>query len=270
MIKKFLVGISTAALTVCGIFAFGINASAATIDEVASTARSLGFPESYIQQGYNQYYEDPSLYTPDVLDDAIAYLYNYESEIKSKLGISDAPEASVTTAADNKSDQTVTQTNVPDNKKDDSSASAAIPNKPTPDEFINMTLDEKRDYVSTLTPEQQQQFFNGLSADELKSIVKQLPSDDKVDVMDTFIQAGEAMGIKVTVDEINNDGISMSMRNNKGELIDVAAVGVVIEDTGYDYRGIFALSGALILAACAGLWFVIKKCFGREAEDENE
>jgi hypothetical protein len=133
-----------------------------------------------------------------------------------------------------------------------------------------MTLEEKRDYVSTLTTEQQQQFFSSLSAEELKSIVNQLPADDKVNVVDTFVQAGEAMGIKVTVDSINDEGISMSMRNDDGELIDVAAVGVMVENTGYDYRGIFAVSGTLILAAAGCLWLVIKKCFGKEAETENE
>ena len=38
----------------------------------------------------------------------------------------------------------------------------------------------------------------------------------------------------------------------------------VVENTGYDRRGIFAAAGALLLTAFAGMYLVVKKCFGRE------
>lgn len=274
MIKKFLLNISTAVISACTVCACAINAGAATIDDVAATARRLGFPESVIQQGYNQYYEDPELYTSDVLDDAISYLYTYEKDLKAQLGIVDAPSEPETSQPE-VNEPTTSETNKPGQEKPSepqstTSGSAAIspeiPNKPSDDEFTNMTLDEKRDYIASLTPQQQQQFFNSLSADALKSIVKQLPTDDKAGVANSFVKAGEAMGIKVTVDKISDDGISMSMRNNNGELIDVASVGVIVENTGYDYRGIFALSASLILAAAGALWMVIRKCFRRETK----
>jgi len=274
MIKKFLLNISTAVISACAVCACAINAGAATIDDVAATARRLGFPESVIQQGYNQYYEDPELYTSDVLDDAISYLYTYEKDLKAQLGIVDAPSEPETSQPE-VNEPTTSETNKPGQEKPSepqstTSGSAAIspeiPNKPSDDEFTNMTLDEKRDYIASLTPQQQQQFFNSLSADALKSIVKQLPADDKAGVANSFVKAGEAMGIKVTVDKISDDGISMSMRNNNGELIDVASVGVIVENTGYDYRGIFALSASLILAAAGALWMVIRKCFRRETK----
>jgi len=274
MIKKFLLNISTAVISACTVCACAINAVAATIDDVAATARRLGFPESVIQQGYNQYYEDPELYTSDVLDDAISYLYTYEKDLKAQLGIVDAPSEPETSQPE-VNEPTTSETNKPGQEKPSepqstTSGSAAIspeiPNKPSDDEFTNMTLDEKRDYIASLTPQQQQQFFNSLSADALKSIVKQLPTDDKAGVANSFVKAGEAMGIKVTVDKISDDGISMSMRNNNGELIDVASVGVIVENTGYDYRGIFALSASLILAAAGALWMVIRKCFRRETK----
>jgi len=274
MIKKFLLNIRTAVISACTVCACAINAVAATIDDVAATARRLGFPESVIQQGYNQYYEDPELYTSDVLDDAISYLYTYEKDLKAQLGIVDAPSEPETSQPE-VNEPTTSETNKPGQEKPSepqstTSGSAAIspeiPNKPSDDEFTNMTLDEKRDYIASLTPQQQQQFFNSLSADALKSIVKQLPTDDKAGVANSFVKAGEAMGIKVTVDKISDDGISMSMRNNNGELIDVASVGVIVENTGYDYRGIFALSASLILAAAGALWMVIRKCFRRETK----
>lgn len=283
MIKKTLIKFGAAVAFICGICAAGTTANAATIDDVAATARRLGFPESVIQQGYNQYYADPDAYTPEDLDYYISYLIDYENEIKEKLGISTAPVETTATAAntDNVPSQTTTVQPAGDSDTDPDSPNAEpadsgqsqtdVRGGLTDTDFINMTLDEKRNFISTLSPDDQQKFFNTLSPDELKSIVKQLPTDDKAAVIDTFVKAGNAMGINVTVDNISDDTISMSMRNDKGELVDIASVGVIVEDTGYDYRGIFALSGALILAAAGGLWLVIRRCFGNaETGAENE
>ncbi|MCD7891025.1 MAG: hypothetical protein LUG26_04440 [Ruminococcus sp.] len=275
MIKKFLSGICAASLMTAGIIMSGLASNAATIDEVAETARKLGFPENAIQQGLNQYYEDPDLYTDDVLDDAIAYLYEYESDLKAQLGItdttSDGTSSSDTTEqhTDSTSDSTESQTT--NTFSEDSTTSGSTTDSEFIDEsdFNEMTLEEKREYISTLSTEDQQTFFNSLSADTLKNIVKQLPTDDKAEVLDTFVKAGEAMGIYVTVDEMNDESISMSMKNSSGELIDVASVGVIIEDTGYDYRGIFLVSGTLIITAIGILGLLLRKCFKKEAEDRK-
>lgn len=275
MIKKFLSGICAASLMTAGIIMSGLASNAATIDEVAETARKLGFPESAIQQGLNQYYEDPDLYTDDVLDDAIAYLYEYESDLKAQLGItdttSDGTSSSDTTEQQTDSTSDTTESQTTDTSSEDSTTSGSTTDSEFIDEsdFNEMTLEEKREYISTLSTEDQQTFFNSLSADTLKNIVKQLPTDDKAEVLDTFVKAGEAMGIYVTVDEMNDESISMSMKNSSGELIDVASVGVIIEDTGYDYRGIFLVSGTLIITAIGILGLLLRKCFKKEAEDRK-
>ena len=309
MIKNYLIKACAAAAVSIGVFACGMQANAATVDDVAATARRLGFPESVIQQGYNQYYSDPDVYTSDDFDYAIEYLIAYENDLKAQLGITTEPAATdvpSTTAPE----QTTTQTAAPtepeqqgttsgsgsgssqtsggstssnsgaDNGSAETpgtadsntdSSQTSVRGDLTESEFINMSLDEKRELISTLSPEEQQQFFNTLSPEELKSIVKQLPTDDKASVIDTFVKAGEAMGVNVTVDNISDDAISMSMRNKDGKLVDVTSVGVIVEDTGYDYRGIIAFSGAALIAAAGVLWLVIRKCFGKnENEAENE
>lgn len=292
MIKKKISAICAAA--VCILSAAGTTANGATIDDVAATARSLGFPESVVQQGINEYNADPELYTADVLDEAISYLYSYEAELKTQLGITDTPAENTTdsgqvttepatkpssgnntsspqtpTSAGSVSGNTGTNnsggnSSSPTAPSGSGSVSVDIPNKPAQKDFINMTLEEKREYVSTLTPEQQQAFFSTLTPEELKSIVKQLPSGDKAEVVDTFVKAGEAMGVQITVDEFSDESISMSMRNNDGDLIDVASIGIIIEDTGYNYHLHYAVSGILILAAAGGIWLVIRKCFSKE------
>lgn len=274
MFKKLLS--SAAAVSVCGICLTAFNSHAASIDDVASVARSLGFPESYIQQGYNQYYENPDKYTPEVLDSAISQLYGYEEQLKEQLGISggnvpttapaatEAPTEFSGTNSTQPSQETTTATAA----NETTSNNISVSDRPDKKDFINMTLEEKRAYIATLSPEEQQAFFSTLSPEELKSIVKQLPSNDKLDVVDSFVKAGDAMGIKVTVDDINGNDIKMSMRNENGELIDVASVGVVVENTGHNYTKLYSISAAMILSAFGGLGLVIKKCFRKRSENE--
>ena len=135
-------------------------------------------------------------------------------------------------------------------------------------DFINMTLEEKQAYVASLPEDERQAFMHSLSAEELKSIVKQLPVDDKAVIVDKFVEAGESMGIEVTVDEISDDNVSMIMKNEKGELIDIATVGVIVDDTGYDYRLIYSICGACIIAAAGGIWLVIRKCFAKDGAEK--
>jgi len=135
-------------------------------------------------------------------------------------------------------------------------------------DFINMTLEEKLAYVASLPEDERQAFMHSLSAEELKSIVKQLPVDDKAVIVDKFVEVGESMGVEVTVDEISDENVSMLMKNEKGELIDIATVGVIVDDTGYDYRLIYSICGACIIAAAGGIWLVIRKCFNKNETEE--
>ncbi|MDE6781991.1 MAG: hypothetical protein K2J40_11140 [Ruminococcus sp.] len=59
----------------------------------------------------------------------------------------------------------------------------------------------------------------------------------------------ETFDLNVSIDELSEDNISMSMRNDEGELVGIANVGTLVEDTGYNRRGILGLSAGLIAAA---------------------
>lgn len=282
MIKKRLIKAFSAIAIMCAMSAFAGNASAATIDDVAAKARSYGFPETAIQQGYNEYYADPDAYTEDDFDAAIDYLDAYHDELLLKL-LEGTGSATTTTGGSN-SEQTTTQTTTQAGQSGttqggSSNAVSGSDNGYTTDEdgfisesdFVKMTLEQKQQYIASLPEEQRQIFMNSLSPDELKSIMKQLPADDKVSVLDKFVDAGEAMGVKVTVDEITDNSVSVIMRDEEGELIDVAAMGVIVEDTGFDYRGIYAAAGAMLLLAAGGLWLVIRRMTAeKRAEAENE
>lgn len=276
--RKALAGLLVSAAAVCGTVSAAPAAFAATVDDVAAVARQYGIPESAIQQGYNEYYADPDVYTSEHFDSAIAYIEAYHQDIINQLtGGSDTPqtptEAPVQTEPASAADPAETATKPVSSEQSSSQTSTgenSIPNRIPEKDFINMTLEDKQTYVASLSPEDQTAFLNSLSPDELKSVVKQLPTEEKAGVLDNFAKASSSLGVNVTVDEISNDTVSISMRNNKGELIDVASLGVIVEDTGFDYRPVYCIAGAMLLAAVGGIWLVLRRFFISDKKEEAE
>ncbi len=337
--KKLIANIAAAALTFSGVLASSMVSYATTVEDVIEAARKNGIPETMIQQGLNEYYQNPEEYADNdyYLDNALYAIENYrelvidkfedfigseqpsqpptESE-ESQQGNSSSDNSSeesteavmggneenvqpetgnsggaITTnplqngssGQSGKPDQEVSgvQTEKPtastgnnnnsdnaNNNSGSTNSNAGSSDRINQKDFINMTLEEKLAYVASLPEDERQAFMHSLSAEELKSIVKQLPVDDKAVIVDKFVEVGESMGVEVTVDEISDDNVSMIMKNEKGELIDIATVGVIVDDTGYDYRLIYSICGACIIAAAGGIWLVIRKCFAKDGAEK--
>lgn len=259
MNKIFLAFIASAAM--CTGALVGMTTNAATVEELEAKARAYGFPESAIAQGLNEYYKDPSSYD---LDEAMDMLDVYHAEILKRLGIdpeikpspTDPPNQNETVAEETTSSQTATDAQTPTKPSLDGAVGS---NKVKPDNFGDMTLDEKQQFVASLTDEERAQLANELTASELKEIVKELPADDKAAVVDKFVQAGGALGVNVSVTNISGDNISVDLRDKNGDLIDKASFGIIVEDTGLDHRPILLIAASCMLTAIAGIWFVFKK-----------
>lgn len=272
--KKIVITLAATAAALFAVCTTNMTVNAATIDDVVATAKRYGIPEDTIQQGCNEYYANPDKYTPQSLDKAIEYIINTGNEIIEPL---------ITTAAGNTQPITTTQTVSPSNESSSNENITSETNKTqdttsptleTPFErvdekdFINMTYEQKQEYIASIPDDKKQDFVNSLSPAEYNSILKQLPTDKKLQVIDGFSKAGDEMGMNISVDEITDDSVAMSIRNDNGQLIGVASAGVIVEDTGYDYRLLFSISGILILSALAGIWFLIKKFF-KDSDAEN-
>ncbi len=130
--------------------------------------------------------------------------------------------------------------------------------------FIKLSYEDKMAYIRTFTPEQQQIIINDLSPEERRNMLQQAPTTTKMDVIDELSKAVEAMGMNITINEISDNSVSVAMRNKDGELVGVAAAGNRVEDTGYDRRGIYGLAALLVAAAGAGMFLLVRKCFGKE------
>ncbi len=242
-------------------------ASAATPEEAAELARQYGYSEDMIQQGWNEYNANPELYPPEVIDMYMEQLR--ESGNKIVTNVPYDPDATVPAAATQAQPTTTTAAGTQTTPAVSDDITLTMPDGSTftrisKAAFIALSYDEKLAYLATFTPEQQTVIIQNLSPEEYKSLLKQLPADKKMEVIDDMKKVTDDMNLTLTVDEVSDDNVVISMKNDKGELVAVSHAKDVVENTGYDRRGIIAAAGALLLTSLAGIYIVAKKCFGRE------
>lgn len=254
-IRKWLTVGAVSVLTALSSTSFALSASATTVDDVAALARSYGYSEDDIQAGYNAYYANPEAYPSETLDLAMAKLNEAGNQI-----ITTGPQATdvptTTTVAQNVNTETTPayENDITITAKDGSTFTRI--NK---DEFIKKSYDEKMAYIRTFTPEQQQAIIDNLSPEEYRSLMKQSPAEQKLKIVSKLSEAVEELGLNITVDEISDDSLTIAMRNNEGELVNVSTAGATVEDTGYDRRGILAVAAAIIAAALGAMFLLIRR-----------
>lgn len=275
--KKFkrLKSTVSAFIAVCSMSITSLNVNGATVDDCAEVARSYGVSESIIQSAYNAYYANPDAYTSDDFETAINTLHLYgtdsDAAIKAYFGITDTPQnpdnSSVTDSNPDSDSGSVSDSNSntdlvtgdTDNNNSDSSSDDNQSGGISSSDFINMPIDDKVSYVQSLPENERAGFIENLTTEERNSIIKQLPMDNKTELLSRFVEAGEQMGLNMTVDNIDGDNISVSVRNNDGVLVDQSGLGATVEDTGYDYRMLFALVSVGIAFSSFGIYLIFRK-----------
>lgn len=262
MNKKIITAFMISAVTAVSVSAFPMGALAATVDEVADVARSYGIPEEDIQAGYNEYYAHPEAYPPEKLDQAISKLHETGGIIITTGEYIPSAEPVVTVPTETtESGSTVSESNddYVSLKADDGSTFTRI----SAESFIKMSYDEKMAYISSFPQDKQQVIINNLTPAEYKSLIKQSPSEKKMEIIHSLSGAADEMGLVVTVDEVSDDSLTVSMRNDEGKLVNVSSAGATVEDTGYDRRGIIASAAAALSVAVAALILLCRKYFGQ-------
>lgn len=263
--KNYIKEITAVITALCSMALPSVSAYSATVDECAEVARSYGVSESAIQSAYNAYYANPEKYTSEDFDIIIDTLHLYgtdsDSMIKAYFGITDTP-------SEPSEEPVQTETTVSESSQAGAVTTETTTKSETNTDFINMTIDQKAEYINSLPESERSAFIENLSTEERNSIIKQLPIDDKTELLSRFAEAGEQMGLNMTIDEITNDSVSLSVRNDEGVLVDQSSMGVIVEDTGYDYRMIFALVSAGIIASATGIYLIYRKISKDEKEHE--
>ncbi len=276
MKKKSIIKSAGAIIAVCGVLSCSMLTFATTVDDVARVAREQGYSEDMIQQGYNEYYANPDKYTSADFDYAIEQIYQASGVFTTAPQTPPTTTTTTTTppAQSGNESQGTTPASNPSNSNGtdggitlqtgDGSTFTRISAK----DFIKMSYDEKMNYIRTFTPEQQQIIYDNLTPEERRSMLKQLPIEQKAEYVDSMTKFAETFDINVSVEEISDDNISLAMRNEEGKLIGMANAGTLVEDTGYDRRGIFAVAAGLI--SFAGILTVVAYRFLKRNGEENE
>lgn len=276
MLRKILSASFAAAAVTFGLICSAVGASAATVDDVAEAARAKGVPEEAIAAGYERYYSDPDAYMEEDFDYAIDNMDDIISDMIRKGYITSSTETTtsaagtpaVTTAAEQSGTSAVTTTTAaPEITVTNTNGSSVT--RVSEQDFINMDYNTKVSYLQSFTADEQQIIIDNFTPEEYKSLLKSLPVDQKAEVVNGFSDVAEKMGMNITVNEISNDKVSLSLRGDDGELLTVVNTGATVEDTGYDRRGLYLASGGLILMAVAALIAAVFKNF-RRTEDKNE
>lgn len=281
-----------------GLASVPMSAFAATPEDAAALARSLGLPESFIQAGWNRYYEDPELYPPELIDSYMDTLRNMSKEMIDQLisenggapstppattSAGQNPQSSTTTAASSGNGNTSGNNgntsggngnSSNENSSSDDKIILTMPDGSTFErisakEFAAMSLEEKRAYIATFTPEQQTVFLANLSPEEYKSLLKQMPIENKAEIIDEMAGITEQLGLTLSVDELTDDDIVLSMKDENGKLVAVNSARDSVASTGYDRRGILAVALSLVTVGIAGVVVAVRKSFRKITENEE-
>ncbi len=284
MLKKFLIGITSVLGASAALLFGGMTAGATTVEDVWQAAREAGYPEYMIQDYYNiarAQKPDPAEWTSENFDKVIAALREHPYIT---TGPQVTQKVTTTTTA---LPETTTQTN--NDEPDTPSATEPAPTEPVKNvitltmadgttftriskqEFIALSYEGKQSYIATFPPEQQQVIIDNLSPEERRSLLKQLPTDKKLETIQGLADVAGEMGVKLTVEELGDDTVKLTVHDEDGKVIGHSSVGAdIVENTGYDRRWVFAVSGGLFLISIAGVIFLFRKSSlkGRTADEK--
>lgn len=263
--KKLTACLAAAAAVILSGSVLPLNASASSVEDVYDAMRRIGMPESMIQEAKLQYQNtehdengmsiNGTYFTYDVWADMVEiYEDDIWTEVGKQFGISgeEIKKASTETApAQTSAADPPAQTPAQPEKP----AVSVEPSKP----FVNMTLDEKKEYVASLPEEERAGFIAGLSTTERNSIIKQMDTGSQANIASGFIELGEQLGMHISVDQLDGSGINYSVRNSEGTLIDVSSVGTSVDDTGWNTTVPVLGGSAMILGAVGGLMLAFRK-----------
>ncbi len=271
--KKLTAGIpAAAAVLLCGA-AMPFAASAESVEDVYEAMRRIGLPESMVQEAKIQYqnteHDDEGMtinetyLTYDVWADMVEL---YEDDIRNEVGkqFGVSGDAIKEAAEAERSQQPAETQPASESSAAPAETAPAKTEKPAvsvepPKPFVNMTLDEKKDYVASLPETERAGFIAGLSTSERNSVIKQMSKDSQANIASGFIQLGEQFGMHISVDQLDGSGINYSVRNGDGTLIDVSSVGTTVDDTGWNTTVPVLAGSAMILGAAGGLILLTRR-----------
>ncbi|MGN0591794.1 MAG: LPXTG cell wall anchor domain-containing protein [Ruminococcus sp.] len=232
-----------------------LTASAATPEDVVAAVENAGWPDWMVQQAANSL--SSGSFTSAQCDQMIAQITEYDEavakQIQEQLGIQIPDDAGTAPEAKPSQDDTdagTTDTDTTGNSTD---------TRPSHADFIHMTLEEKKEYLNSLSEEERQTFLSTMTADERNSMVKQLSAADQAALLSDFMDIGAQFGIFFHIEELTGDDAVIRAYDKDGNLINITTMGISVDPTGNSYTVPVAAGAGLLLLSVGGLFFLIRK-----------
>ena len=235
--------------------------AAATVEDVYQAMEDVGMPAGMIQDTRNQFpnmlhdengmemngqYRSYDEWVALIHENGAAYVW---AAIAEEMGVS--PEK----LADYYRKKYADQDDSPEKEKPAPFEPSVKPDKP----FAEMTLEEKRAYVDSLPEDERVPFLGTLSPEERSSILRQLDPDRKRDIVAGMSDTADQMGMHVSVDDLSDGNLKISVRDSDGNLLDASSLGLSVDPTGWDMTVPVLCGGMMTLAAIGGLtWLGVR------------
>ena len=256
----------------------GMTASAYTPADVAAYAYEIGYPNAsaYVNQAYALIDSGkiPEEDIPGYCAKAMAALQEYAAqrekvveEVFDEAAGNTTTQGTASGSGNSNSSNTSAQTGNTQTTGTQSVGTGANGTQSsatmTDSEFIQLSLEEKIEYVNSLPSAQRKEFISGLSNDARNSILKEMDTDKQLEMIESMMNTSDAFGLNFSVDSISDDAIVISSRDEDGNLMSVTTLGNSVEETGISYTMPLLAGGGAILLACAGiggtLWYMDRK-----------
>ncbi len=225
--KKLLAFAAAAAIAVFS--GIPMTASATSVGDVIAYAYQVGMPEDMIQQYIAM--GSGREWTSEQCDQAIAALSAWAAERD--------------TAISGGGQQSVPAEKVPDPIE--------------PEEFEEMSIEEKQEYITSIPSEQKQEYLDVMTNDEKNQLLKKLDTSEQVEVIAGMLGFGDPFGYNFSIEDVSNGSVMISARDENNKLVGVTVLGDSVEKTGITYPvPILAATGAILLSA-VGIVMIVRK-----------
>lgn len=231
-----------------------LTASAATPEDVLAALSSKGWPDWMVQQAANQL--GGGSFTSDQCDKMISQISEYDAELEKQIGeILGIPTTTSPAQSDQNSTTTTTTVTAAAQEQEQ------IPNqsRPADKSFLQMTLEEKKAYLGSLTEAERQAFLKHLTPEERNSIIKQMSTSDQAELIAGFLDIAGEFGLSFQIGELTGDNISVSAYDENGNLVNVSSMSMTVDPTGIPYTLPIAAAAGLILVSAGGMYFLIRR-----------
>ncbi len=193
------------------------NVSAATKEDVLNAVREASPSETFVQaaENYLQGYE----FSPEDYDEMIEDIYKNKGS----------------------TDTTILEAIREKYKNRTSSEKEENAEGTSEEDIASMTDEELMDYIVNMPQSEKNQ------------LIKDLDRDAQMEIIDNLIDTGSKFGMNVSVESLTKDKIEYSIRDEKGSLVDISAIGVIVDDTGIDYTAVYLMAAGVVFASVIGI-----------------